>query len=60
MKEIDIRTTRFELKENEKVYGYSNAGQASTTTKKVVIVKQRIVNCEKICRKAFNIFAFDN
>lgn len=58
-KEIDIYTVRFELKESEKLYGYSNAGQASITVEKATIIKQTMANCKKACRKALDIFAIN-
>lgn len=47
-KEMDICTTKFKLKESEKIYGYSNAGQVSTAVKKAAIVNQRMEDCKKV------------
>ncbi len=58
-KKIDIYTARFELKESEKVYGYSSASQASTTTERVANFKQKTADCEKACKKALNKFAIN-
>lgn len=59
VKEIDICIARFKLKENEKAYGYSSAGQASIIAKKTAIIKQKTVDCKKAYKKALNIFAID-
>lgn len=58
-KKIDICIARFELKANESIYRHNNAGQASIVAKRVAIVKHRMKDCKKICKKAFNIFAIN-
>ncbi len=56
-KEIDIRTARLALKESEKVHEHSQALQAGTAAERAVIVKRRMEDCEKACRKALDTFA---
>ncbi len=58
-KKIDIHTARFQLKESEKAYRHSSIGQASTAAERTATVKQRMADCEKVCRKALDIFAID-
>lgn len=56
---MDNRTARFELKKSEKAYKYSCAGQASIVVEKAAIIKQKMANCKKVCRKALNIFVIN-
>ena len=56
---MDNYTTRFKLKESEKVYRHSCAGQASIVVEKAAIIKQKMANCKKVCRKALYIFVIN-
>ena len=51
IKEIDICTARFKLKESKKAYKHSSTGQASTTAKRAAIIKQKMADCKKAYRK---------
>ena len=57
VKEIDIYTAKFALKESEKIYRYSQACQAGTAVEKAAIVKRKTEDCKKVCRKALDTFA---
>ena len=56
-KKIDIRTTKFAPKEIKSTYGNNLASQGSIAAKKAAIAKQRMEDCEKICRIALDRFA---
>ena len=58
-KKIDIRTTRFALKESEKAHRHNLAGQASIAGERAAIAKQRMEDCKKICRKTLDRFAIE-
>lgn len=44
------------LKESEKAYRHSQARQAGTIVEKTVIVKRRIEDYKKVCKKALDTF----